>query len=366
MIIDVNHMAETAPTTWDLRIKEFEVDPSWKDHPIYKNKSYIDYRKKFEDAKKGNYLADFPLNIDIEPTYQCNLKCQMCPRIFKEGGADRNSKHMPQDVWKKIITESKENKLSAIQLAHEAESFMNPRLESMMAEATQEGVFDTWIHTNGLLLNEKRARKIIEAGLKSINFSVDAVKDETFEKIRVGGKLEKLKKNIFKFLELKEEYKADYLRVRISFVEQQDNFSEKEDFFNFWSKQKGVNVVTFQRCNDYFCFDKEDEEIKLSEKELESKYKNDEQFFCSAPWETPIIQEDGKITPCAMPVREHNKDFFIGDISKGDTIKEAWNGEKIQKLRALHKKGDWYKENMCRVCVKMKRSSQHQEFKPQN
>ena len=65
-----------------------------------------------------------------------------------------------------------------------------------------------------------------------------------------------------------------------------------------------------------------------------------------------------------MPVREHNKDFILGDISKGDTIKESWCGKKMQKLRALHKKGEWYKENMCRVCVKMKRTAQHKEFQP--
>ena len=67
-----------------------------------------------------------------------------------------------------------------------------------------------------------------------------------------------------------------------------------------------------------------------------------------------------------MPVRDHNKDFFIGDISKGDTIKNSWNSEKMQKLRNTHKKGHWYKENMCRVCVKMKRTSQHVEFKLQS
>ena len=357
-------MTQSIQTTWETRIKEYELDPSWKDHPIYKNKSYINYRKKWKDAEKGNYLGDFPLNIEIEPTYYCNLKCPMCPRMFKEGNTDRDDQHMSQDLWKKIITECKENKLDALQMAHEAESFMNPKLENMMEETTQKGIFDIWIHTNGLLLNETRARKVIKAGLKKINFSVDAFKDETFEKIRVGGKLEKLKKNILNFLKLKEEYKADYLRVRISFVEQKDNFSEKEDFFNFWSKQKGVNVITFQKCQDYFVFDNEDEDVKLSKKELESKYKNEKPFFCAAPWETPIIQEDGKITPCGMPVREHNKDFILGDISKGDTIKGSWCGEKMQKLRALHKKKEWYKENMCRVCVKMKRSAQHQEFKP--
>ena len=46
-----------------------------------------------------------------------------------------------------------------------------------------------------------------------------------------------------------------------------------------------------------------------------------------------VIQEDGKISPCGMPVRKHNEDFFIGDLSKGDTIKESWNSDKMKKLR---------------------------------
>ena len=57
------------------------------------------------------------------------------------------------------------------------------------------------------------------------------------------------------------------------------------------------------------------------------------------------------------------KDFFIGDISKGDTIKDCWKGGKMTKLRKKHINNEWYKENMCRVCVKITRSAQHINFK---
>ena len=86
-----------------------------------------------------------------------------------------------------------------------------------------------------------------------------------------------------------------------------------------------------------------DEDKDLTEKELENKYKDEKPFYCFAPWETPTIEENGKISPCLKPVREHNKEFYIGDLSKGDTIKEAWNSDKMNKLRELHSKGQWYK-----------------------
>ena len=39
---------------------------------------------------------------------------------------------------------------------------------------------------------------------------------------------------------------------------------------------------------------------------------------------------------------------------------------KMKKLRAKHKNNEWYKENMCRVCVKITRSAQHEDFKVNN
>lgn len=353
---------ENVDTYWDSTINEYEIDPSWKEHPVYKNSKYQNYRKNWSKAAKGEFLDSFPLNMEIEPTYYCNLKCPMCPR--EVGKDERKTKHMPMDVWDKILTESKENKLNSIQLSHEAESLMNPQVFNFMKQANEAGIFDIWIHTNGLMLTEDKARKFINSGLKKINFSIDAFNDESYEKIRVGGKLDKLKKNIFNFLKIKKEMKADYLRVRVSFVEQKDNFGEKEDFFRFWSKQDGINVITFQRGLDFSPFEKVDEDVGLSEKELEKKYSDKDPFFCGQPWETPVIQEDGKISPCGMPVRKHNEDFFIGDLSKGDTIKESWNSDKMKKLREIHKKKEWYKVNMCRVCSKVCKTSQHKEFKP--
>ena len=163
----------------------------------------------------------------------------MCPREI--GKDERKTRHMPEEVWNKIITECKENGLNSIQMSHEAESLMNPKITNLMDETNKAGIFDIWIHTNGLMLTEDKAKKFIGSGLKKINFSIDAFKDDTYEKIRVGGKLIKLKKNILNFLKIKEELKASYLRVRISFVEQKDNFSEKEEFFNFWSKNSSFS-----------------------------------------------------------------------------------------------------------------------------
>ena len=346
---------------WDSNIKEYEIDPSWKKHEVYKSKKYKEYRDKWSKAEKGKYLSNFPLNIEMEPTYYCNLKCPFCPRSVNLG--ERKDRHMNVKVWNKILEECTNHKLPSLQMPHESEALMNPNFFTMLKQSNEAGIFDIWLHTNAQMLDETNGRKLIENGLKKINISVDAIKEKTYDILRVGGSYKKLLKNVDTFLKLKKEYNASYLRVRISFVEQKENFSEKKEFFDFWKSKDGVNTITFQRCMDLSPFEKVDPDSKLSEIQLEEKYKNEKPFYCAAPWETPCIQEDGKIAPCLKPVRNHTKDFYIGDISKGDTISDAWQSKKMNYLREIHSKGEWYKVNMCRTCVKVTRNSQHQEFK---
>ena len=83
-------------TLWDNRIKEFEIDSSWKDHPMFQTKEYIEYREKWNMATQGKLVADFPLNIELEPTYYCNLKCPACPR-YTSDLLTRDSKHMKDE-----------------------------------------------------------------------------------------------------------------------------------------------------------------------------------------------------------------------------------------------------------------------------
>ena len=101
----------------------------------------------------------------------------------------------------------------------------------------------------------------------------------------------------------------------------------------------------------------DDLENGLSEEELETKYSDAEPFHCSLPWEMPVIDTQGNVIPCGAPVREHTRDFILGNITEGDTIKGCWNGEQMNQLRDLHSKGEWYKNPMCRVCVNTLRSS---------
>ena len=316
------------------------------------------YRDKFEAAKRRAFLDTFPVNIEIEATYHCNLRCPFCPRFVAEG--ERELGHMSEDLWRKILDESRAHGLCSLQMDHEAESLMNPRFFRMLKEARDAGIMDLWLSTNGMLLTPERSARLIGGGLTKLNVSIDAATAETHRVLRVGAKLDQVVENVRAFLRLKREKAADRLRVRISFVEQRENEHEKRAFFDFWRREPGVNMIAFQECTDFSRFEKPDADAGRSDAELEEKYAGEDHFHCSAQWEMPDIDTTGNVIPCGRPVREHNRDFILGNLNAGDTIQGCWTGDKMRALRDLHVRGEWYKNPMCRVCVNTTRRSKRE------
>jgi len=270
---------------------------------------------------------------------------------------ERTVGHMSEGLWQKVLRECEDRGLKAMLMDHEAESMMNPRFFDMVEEAKKAGILDVWLHTNANMLNPEKSARLIEAGLTKINFSIDAQNEATYQILRVGGNFLRVIQNVRDFLRIKKEKQAHYLRTRVSFVEQKENLQEKNDFFGFWKNEPGINLITFQKHIDFRPFEKPDADRNLSEKELERKHASAPPFHCSLPWETPVIDTEGNMMPCGAPVRQHTKEFILGNLNSGDTIESCWNGEKMNALRELHRKGEWYKNPMCRVCVNTIRSS---------
>ena len=48
---------------------------------------------------------------------------------------------------------------------------MNPNFFDYLDDANKAGILDTWLHSNGMMVNDKNARKLIKFGIKKIMLS---------------------------------------------------------------------------------------------------------------------------------------------------------------------------------------------------
>ena len=68
-----------------------------------------------------------------------------------------------------------------------------------MAEKAE--IMDQFIFTNGVLLNEKNSKKILESSLTRLFISIDAATSETYDQVRIPVGKNALKENRLKKIE---------------------------------------------------------------------------------------------------------------------------------------------------------------------
>lgn len=317
------------------KITEYEVDPSWKRHMP---RAYHQYRKKWDMASKG-HLYPFPLCVEIESSYYCNLKCPACVRQIL-GGLE-SSGQMEPSLYSKILEEAAKNSMPSIMMDHEAEPLTNPRIAGMVADARKAGIIDIWMHTNANLLTEELSEKLIRGGLTKISFSIDATSEDVYDVVRPGGDYQRVIRNIEAFLRLKKRLKTDHIRTRVSFVVQEANNGQRKRFFDLWKDK--VNLISFQDLIDFNKFSKDGHGP--------SKDAASRAFECFKTWQLLIVRYNGDVVPCGMPFHHYDKrEYLLGNLYK-DTIKSCWSSPIMNSIRRSHKKGDYHKVPYCRDCL---------------
>ena len=150
-------------------------------------------------------------------------------------------------------------------------------------------------------------------------------------------------RNIENFLDIKAQGGYELPVVGVSFCRQKDNQYEEQEFISFWSDK--VDMVSIQKYvppvlePGYEKFYSEDQ--KNSSTEFSG-------FKCVQPFQRVVIK-NSEITPCCTMFSSRLK---IGDTRKG-AIYDAWHSEEMNELRDLHRKGEWYKNEICKQCVNL-------------
>ena len=293
---------------------------------IKEENSFKEYRKKWEEWPKNFYIGEFPLFIDIEVTSVCNLKCPFCATTFRNNLVKKG--FISFETVKKIIDEGTGNNLYGVKFNIRGEALLHPELPEFVSYAKKKGLVDVYFNTNAMLLTEDISRKLIDAGLDRISISFEGYTKEVYEKYRVGANYETVLSNIKKLKALKGKFGVEHPKIRVQTVmleELKPYFQEYNDFWNQHADEVGFL--------DY-------KEMKVKKTGFQYPW------ACPQIWQRMAIFWDGTILPC-----NHDDDgvFSLGNIQE-ITIKEAWNSEKLNHIRNMHKKGLAHQISGCDGC----------------
>src|SRR4051794_14695257 len=125
-------------------------------------------------------ILDF-ISIDIEPTNRCNASCYFCPRDQTPHQGLMKPETFDQALARAIefrpFANEKLSRQVKISLCGLGEPLLNKHTVSWV-EKVREAGFDCAMASNGALLTEEVAERLLAAGLTSIQINVGEQGDE--------------------------------------------------------------------------------------------------------------------------------------------------------------------------------------------
>jgi MoaA/NifB/PqqE/SkfB family radical SAM enzyme len=197
-----------------------------------------------DPARREPRAAEGPRNVFIEVTNHCNLLCETCPRTFV---TYEEPKTLTWDDFLRIIAQFP-NMERAI-LHGIGEPLLNKQLPQMINHLKGLGVY-VLFNTNATLLDDRWARRLIEAGLDELRVSIDGADPKTYALIRGAPLLHKLVKNLSHFVAVQRALGADRPLVSLWMTGMRENIAELPAVVRL-AARIGVPEVYLQRLVYY-------------------------------------------------------------------------------------------------------------------
>ncbi len=299
-----------------------------------------------------------PVFANIEVTTQCNLSCKYCARTIH----GKQNRHMCKYEFSKIL-----DLLSHcyhVTIVGLGEPLLNPEIVEIVAEASSRKRKISLV-TNGMNLDKSLSAELLNAGLDSIVFSIDAANQKLASVIRPGTNLDKIIENIKCFIEINKsnahismaafsaisKHTVPYFWELVDLVSELDmealmltdlNFEENIDH-TLWKNSDDKMYLDVRKAIGHAFSNKLPvlsvrglEEFGISKRYRDFIllppgqiwHRSTSRAYCFSPWQTIPVGVDGDITICDCQPKKQ-----IGNLFK-TPLSYIWNGEAMTDHRS--------------------------------
>ncbi len=324
--------------------------------------------KRFGDSNRRlphlNEVAPMPARLDLEITTACQCECSFCARTTQKKLKEHS--FMSLELFQSIIGHMPT--IKELFFVGLGEPLLHQDIHQFVTLAHQRGI-KTRLVTNGILATETSLKKLQQAGLEEITFSIDSKDPALFTKLRGGADLTVVLKNLSTipmgikkslFLALSKENIKSAVGVvdiacdhgipaigltNLNFKENQNNAlhpvidrSAIESLIEYAYHKRVLlvgphmhNSDNIEKYHAYYT-------VKRSEDVLTQPVTHTN---CLAPWRSAVISADGVLSPCNCA-----PEVVLGSL-KDNSFVNLWNGAPFLEWRDDVKMGQ---QECCQVC----------------
>ena len=178
----------------------------------------------------------------------CNLRCPSCRKqlIFHKEGSAYNLGIKLADKINEWLYDYKHP--IQVHIGSDGDPFASHVYRHFMDQTPERDNIKYSILTNALMLKEFAPRvPYVIRNLNELGVSIDGATKDTYEKLRLGGRWEKINENLEYISELKDKHGFRFI---MHYVVQKDNYHEMEDIVMLGEKYN-ADRVWFSRIQDW-------------------------------------------------------------------------------------------------------------------
>jgi len=303
------------------------------------------------------HRVPYPHRIEVEVTTKCSLRCPKCEQTYW----NEPKKNMTYEQFVHIINQFP--RLTTISMSGIGHNFENPDFMRMVECACSRYLFVQFFDTF-LLLNEERARRIVELGVSKINMSVDGATKEVYNESQVGSNFDRVVANARRLAQIKKEMGSLQPDMAFTVVVSKLNQHQLPQFLDLVASIVGdsqrfahvefIRLLPFKENRyllpDFQLLRKARPDVLRHAAEVKTPFKFRLAFnhfheeldkppvSCCLEWIVPFITVHGTVYPCCALTegnqRRKIEPYCMGNIYE-TSFHEMWNGPRYRKLKEM-------------------------------
>ncbi len=266
-------------------------------------------------------LYSRPATINIDTSSECNYSCIKC--LYHSNKSPfrvqkKNQIQIEYETFKTIIDKVYAELGNSVSItpAIRGECLLNKSIIPMLEYAGKKG-FDVSLFTNGQYCTPDIFRTLMKVGVKWINFSIDSIEKNVYEKLHKERNFKSIIRNVEQAIKIKgHNY---YPIIGVHFVEQPENEGSFKDYFQYWSEK--VDYIFHSSLCDVT------NDFKSFKPPMTLPYR----YPCFNLWSHLNIDGEGRCFICGIWNQKGYRTRYIFE----ETISNLWNSDFFRLARNM-------------------------------
>lgn len=290
--------------------------------------------KKADRTELYNLEPPFPTtNFLLELSNACNHRCLFCAHQKMK----RKVGKMKPEMVESVLRQAYALGTREVGMYATGEPFIVPELADYIRLAKEIGYTYVYLTSNGALATPERIRAVVDAGVDSVKFSINAPERELYKFIHGKDDFDKVKEHLVYLNQYRKESGRDY-KIYITGILTRYTEHTRDDYFTVFDGL--ADQIVFKNVYNQGGY------MPEIDYQLKCTFDDEKMRRCNLAFDALCVTCEGYLS---LENADFDNMLIVADLNKV-SLKEGWYGDKMKEVRQMFLE-DRLEGTLCHGCV---------------